>query len=83
MQVEMTNMNSQVTHLAQAMWLVHMMSDNSIIICDDTWFHPHEGIFIGKCSAAIPYLLLNGYEIIHNEGYRQNSGVILARFSES
>ena len=83
MQVEMTNMNSQVTHLAQAMWLVHMMADNSIIICDDTWFHPHEGVFIGKCSAAIPYLILNGYEIIHNEGYRQNSGAILARFSRN
>jgi hypothetical protein len=79
MNIEMTNLNSQITHLAQAMWLVHMLADKSIVICDDTWFHPNEGIFIGKCSAVIPYLLLNGYSILHNQGYRQNSGVILGR----
>jgi len=56
------------------------MSDNSIIICDDTWVMPQEGIFSGKCSAAIPYLMLHGYKILHYEGYRQNSGVILGRF---
>jgi hypothetical protein len=51
-------------------------------ICDDTWFHPGEGIFIGKCSAAIPYLCTQGYKVLHYEGYRQNSGVILGRFKE-
>jgi hypothetical protein len=59
---------------------MHMMSDNSIIVCDDTWYHPNEGVFIGKCSAVIPYLFLNGYSLLHNQGYRQNSGAILGRF---
>lgn len=80
MGVEMNNINSQTTHLAQAMQLMPMMSDNSIIICDDTWYHPREGIFIGKCSAVIPFLLLHGYRLLHNNGYRQNSGAILGRF---
>lgn len=77
---EMNNINSQYAHLVQAMLLCNYMTDNSIIICDDTWYHPAEGIFIGKCSAAIPYLCTQGFEVIHYEGYRQNSGVILGRF---
>jgi hypothetical protein len=77
---EMNNINSQYTHLVQAMLIYNYMTDNSIIICDDTWYHPAEGIFIGKCSAAIPYLCTQGFEVIHYEGYRQNSGVILGRF---
>lgn len=79
MGIEMTNMNSQVAHLAQAMWLIHMMADRSLIICDDTWYHPQEGVFIGKCSAVVPFLLLNGYKIVDVQGYRQNSGLIMAR----
>lgn len=79
--IEMTNINSQLTHLLQAVKLVPMMTANSIIVCDDTWYHPQEGIFIGKCSAAIPYLLLHGYRVLHGDGYRQNSGVILGRGS--
>lgn len=77
---EMNNINSQYAHLVQSMLLMNYVSDNSIIICDDTWFHPGEGIFIGKCSAAIPYLCTQGYEVLHYEGFRQDSGVILGRF---
>lgn len=79
MGIEMTNMNSQITHLFQAIKLLPFMTAKSIIVCDDTWYHPDEGVFIGKCSAVIPYLLLNGYKFLHNEGYRQNSGAILGR----
>jgi len=80
MGTEMTNLNSQKAHLAQAMLLMSMMTENSIIVCDDTWYHPEEGVFIGKCSAVIPYLILYGYKILHTAGYRQNSGAILGRF---
>jgi hypothetical protein len=41
-----------------------------------------EGIFSGKCSAAIPFLMLQGYQLLHHEGYRQNSGAILGRFKQ-
>jgi hypothetical protein len=80
MGTEMTNINSQKAHLAQAMLLMPMMADNSIIVCDDTWYHPNEGVFVGKCSAVIPYLMLHGFGLLHSHGYRQNSGAILGRF---
>lgn len=79
---EMSNINSQLTHLLQAHRLVPLMTENSVIVCDDTWAMPEEGIFSGKCSAAIPYLILHGYKILHTHGYRQNSGVILGRFKQ-
>lgn len=79
---EMTNMNSQLTHLLQAYRLIPLMTENSVIVCDDTWAMPEEGIFSGKCSAAIPYLIMHGYKILHGQGYRQNSGVILGRFKQ-
>ena len=83
MGTEMTNINSQKAHLLQAMRLMPLMTENSIIVCDDTWYHPNEGVFIGKCSAVIPYLLLQGYEILNSQGYRQNSGAILGRFTKA
>jgi hypothetical protein len=83
MGTEMTNINSQKAHLAQAMLLMPMMADNSIIVCDDTWYHPEEGVFIGKCSAVIPFLMLHGFELLHSDGYRQNSGAILGKFKNN
>lgn len=80
MKVEMLNLNSQLTHLTQAIRMLPLMADNSIVVCDDTWYHPNEGIFIGKCSAVIPLLLVSGYTLLHHSGYRQNSGAILGRF---
>jgi hypothetical protein len=81
MGTEMTNLNSQQAHLKQAIRLMPLMSSNSIIVCDDTWYEPDEGVFIGKCSAAIPYLLSEGYQVLHSEGHRHNSGAILGRFN--
>jgi len=80
--VEMTNINSQHTHLLQAMKLIPLLTENSIVICDDTWYMPNEGIFSGKCSAVIPFLQLHGFKVLDTEGYRQNSGVIMGRFTE-
>ena len=81
MGVEMINLNSQITHMLQAMLLVPIMSENSIFICDDTWYDPRDGVFVGKCSSAIPFLLMSGYQMLHTEGYRQNSGAILGKFA--
>jgi hypothetical protein len=79
--VEMTNINSQLTHLLQAMYALSRMTPNSLVICDDTWLMPEEGIFSGKCSAVIPFLTLHGYQLLYNSGHRQNSGVIMGRFN--
>lgn len=79
---EMTNMTSQLTHLAQAISMLPLLTDKCLIVADDTWFEPREGIFIGKCSAVVPFLITQGFRIIEHYGYRNRtggSGVILAR----
>jgi hypothetical protein len=84
LKVEMLNINSQLVHLAQAIRLMPLMSKNSIIVCDDTWYEPKEGIFIGKCSAVIPFLLTQGFKLLDNQGYRNHNGgagATLGRFS--
>ena len=83
MGIEMLNMNSQITHLLQAMRLVDLMTPNSIVVCDDTWFEPKEGIFIGKCAGALPYLMIQGYTLLHHAGYRNQpggAGAVLGKF---
>jgi hypothetical protein len=83
MGIEMLNMNSQITHLVQAMRLIDLMTPNSIVVCDDTWFEPREGIFIGKCAGALPYLMIKGYTLLHYEGYRNQrggAGAVLGKF---
>lgn len=82
LKVEMNNLNSQLSHLMQAMYLVDYLTENCLVICDDTWYHPNEGVFIGKCSAAIPYLATQGLSVIHAQGYRQNSTVIMGKFTD-
>lgn len=73
----MTNLNSQVTHLKQAMKLIPKMTDISMIICDDTFFVDNYQTYQGKCGAAVPYLLIHGYKIIFKDDSR--GGVILVR----
>jgi hypothetical protein len=85
LKVEMLNLNSQLVHLVQAIKLMPLMSANSIIVCDDTWYEPKEGIFIGKCSAAVPFLITQGYQLMHHSGYRNHNsgaGAILGRFAK-
>lgn len=73
--VEWSNMGSQVEHLHQMIGCLPYMSDQSIIICDDTPLQEHSKTFIGKCGAVVPYLLIYGYKIV----YDKNNGVILTR----
>ena len=82
LKIEMNNLNSQLSHLMQAMYLSDNLTDNCLVVCDDTWYHPGEGIFVGKCSAAIPYLATQGLSVIYGNGYRQNSTIIMGRFSK-
>lgn len=66
--LEMNNMNSQKTHLLQGILSLPHMSDNSFIFIDDTWL-TIDGVYSGKGGAVIPFLLLNGYEIVYNWGH--------------
>jgi len=70
-----SNMGSQVEHLSQMINCIPYMSDQSIVICDDTPIVDHHQTYTGKCGAVIPYLLINKYEIV----YSCNNGVILIR----
>jgi len=76
--LEMNNLNSQKTHLMQSIKLTNMLADQCIIICDDTWFIYEQGIFSGKCGAAIPYLISLGFSFYHEPW-----GVILIRAGKS
>ena len=73
--VEWSNMGSQVEHLAQMANCMPYMSVESLVICDDTPLVEASGTYSGKCGAVVPYLLVNGYQIV----YTGNNGVILQR----
>ena len=73
--IEWSNLGSQVEHLDQMIGCLPYMSEQSIIICDDTPVVEHHGTYTGKCGAVVPYLLTTGYQIV----YAGNNGVILAR----
>lgn len=72
-----TNLNCVAEHLHQMINCLPYMAEKSIIICDDTPYQDHSGIYIGKCSAVIPLLIIHGYTIVHSA----NNGVILIRDS--
>lgn len=76
--LEMNNVNSQCAHLAQAMLAMPAMAEQSIIVCDDTWYNKYWGHYSGKSGAAIPFLLNNGYEILYTEEHPEY-GTILGR----
>jgi len=73
--IVVSNLSCQQEHLMQMIKCLPYMHDNSMIICDDTPFQEHSGIYIGKCGAVIPYLLLYDYEIVKSS----DNGVILVR----
>lgn len=73
--VEWSNLGSQEEHLKQMIGCLPFMSNESLIICDDTIRVEHHGTYTGKCGAVIPYLLIYGYKIV----YAENNGVILLR----
>lgn len=81
MQTELTNVNSQRSHLLQAIKLEKLLTPNATVMCDDTWYDEGNMIYIGKCSAAIPFLLSIGFSVAHQEGFKNKppSCVIMTR----
>jgi hypothetical protein len=71
--IEMNNVNCQVAHLTQMQNLLPHMTDNCVVCLDDTYLH--NGVYIGKGGAVVPYLLVNGFEILLTQDY----GVIMGR----
>lgn len=73
------NVHSQMAHLNQAIGLTDMLTPNSVVICDDTWFDQTNQIYLGKCGAAIPYLISIGFEVTYTHGQGTNGSTILTR----
>ena len=61
----MNNVNSQAAHLGQMVLALPAMAEQSIIVCDDTWYNKWWGHYSGKCGAVVPLLLNNGYEVLY------------------
>ena len=73
MGIDMTNLNCQTNHLVQMVNLLPNMSLKSIVCIDDTY--EHNDVYIGKGGAVVPYLMINGYQILKSGEH----GVILGR----
>lgn len=76
--LEMNNMNSQRAHLEQMILALPLMTEKSIVVCDDTWFNKWWGHYSGKSGAVVPFLLNNGYEVLHTQDDPEY-GTILGR----
>lgn len=74
--IEMTNVMSQASHLAQAIEVEKRSTQRSLVVFDDTWFDRGWDIYNGKGGAAVPYLISKGYRVLYTEQY----GTILGRF---
>jgi hypothetical protein len=73
--VEMTNLNSQITHLKQAVLLTTMLTEQAVVLCDDTYWDHEHATYTGKCGAVIPYLMTLGFVPM----LERDHGVILVR----
>jgi hypothetical protein len=75
---EMNNVNSQAAHLQQMVYALPAMAEQSIVVCDDTWYNKWWGHYSGKCGAVVPLLLNNGYKVLYTEE-QPEYGTILGR----
>jgi hypothetical protein len=76
--LEMNNVNCQAAHLNQSILASRVLTERSLIVCDDTWFFPGWGVWCGKSGAAVPYLLSQGFRVLETEEYPVY-GTILGR----
>ena len=76
--LEMNNVNCQAAHLNQAILACKILTERSLVVCDDTWFFPGWGVWCGKSGAAVPYLLSQGFQVLETEEYPVY-GTILGR----
>lgn len=65
--LEMTNVNSQRAHLEQMIAALPLMTQQSIVVLDDTWYNRWWGHYSGKGGAVVPFLLANGYQVLDTE----------------
>ena len=73
--LEMNNLNSQRSHLAQAVAVCGKRAAHCLIIIDDTWRRA-DGTFDGKGGAAVPYLLNTGFELLQESPLHEPPGAV-------
>lgn len=76
--VNLTNSNSQMEHLSQMIHLLPHMSENGMVICDDTLMLS-DGTWTGKCGPTVVYLQAMGWKILEVESEPGSFSVMLRR----
>lgn len=66
--LQLTNLNSQIAHLMQAIKLSPLLTEESIVMCDDTFWLDEHQVYCGKCSSAIPFLISQGFTPVNDTG---------------
>jgi hypothetical protein len=64
------NAKCQLEHFNQLYNLFPWLTNNCVIILDDTY--QHNGCWVGKCGAAVIFLLSQGFEIVWKSNYDDN-----------
>jgi hypothetical protein len=76
--VSLSNSNSQIEHLSQMIHLLPYMSNNGIVICDDTLMLS-DNTWTGKCGPVVVYLQAMGWKILEVESEPGSFAVMLGR----
>ncbi len=61
---ELNNVNSTLTHSKQVAEAMPYLNRKSFVLLGETWFNPILDTFVGKGSAAVYQLMLNGFSVI-------------------
>jgi hypothetical protein len=64
--IELTRENSMEEHRLQTLYCLPHMSQQSVVLMDDTYIDGYNGIY-GKCATAIPLLIEAGYQLSPND----------------
>jgi len=75
--INLSNEYSQVEHLTQCMNLFPYLSDNAIVVMDDTY--KTNDCWIGKCGGVVLFLLSKGYNILKED--KLLKGVIMSKMT--
>ena len=60
--IDMNNQNCQIEHFTQALYLIPHLTNNAIVVFDDTYLY--NDCWIGKCGPVVVYLQSLGFEIL-------------------
>lgn len=76
--INLSNEYSQVEHLTQCINLFPFLSNNAIVVMDDTY--KTNDCWIGKCGAVVVFLLSKGYQVLKED--KLLKGVIMGRMAK-